>query len=409
MRRAALAGAVVAAGCYFDSTVGRVPASRDAAVDGTDVTDVADVTRVADVTDAADVADAGVAPVDDPRREVSGLGSLAPTLSADPRSPTDRFRAYYVGRDGALWMERRATATLAVDCAEALGAPEGRALVGRPGAGDRVAQAVVAPVREADGSVQLWIREEGAADGPCSGGFSPWAALPRCPYAITSAPAVYQFPIGARFPAGNTYVLASTREGLAMLLRRPDGAGWRPWELAPGRPSDVQVYGRPGLLEWGDHLEVWTLAAGASGRPRLLRTLYLAGEDRWYSGWLEEPLAADDPPATSVDARSFFPVASEAEQWLAYTGASGQLWTRAFHRVGLDTLWSPWRAQAAIARGEIAAAPSAVSIGVGRTAGATSELIISSAPPGERRLFVSRWSSATRWFEPWAPAPDALR
>ena len=403
MRRA-LACAVLSAGCYFDPTVGRVHASMDVAVSDAD-----DVVDASDASDAVDATDAGVTPVDDPRREVTGFGSMAPTVSADPRAPADRFRLYYLGSDGALWMERRSSATLALDCAVSLGAPEGRAIVGRPGAGDRASQAVVAPVREADGRTQLWVREEAEADGACGGAFSPWAALPRSPYEFTATPAVYQFPIGASFPAGNTYVLASTREGLAMLLRGSGSASWGEWFLVPGRPTDAQVYGRPGLLEWGDHLEVWTLASGASGRPRLLRAIYLSESGRWFGGWLEEPLQVDDPPATSVDARAFFASATEPNQWIAYTGASGRLWTRAYRQLGVDTYWSAWQSQPAIARGEVAASPSAVSLGVARTTGATSDLLVTSAPPGERRLYVSRRSSATGWFEPWALAEGALR
>jgi hypothetical protein len=407
MIRGVIATAMLAAGCHYDTTVGRLRAPADAeAVDAVDAVDASDAV---DAVDAVDASDVGVVAVPDPQREVTGLGSLAPTVSADPRSPTDRFRIYYVDRDGVLWLERRSTATLGLVCATSLGAPDGRALVGRPGAGDRALQAVVAPARDADGRVQFWIREEGAEDGACGGAFSPWAALPRCPYELTSAPAVYQFPIGARFPAGNTYVLASTREGLAMLLRRPGSPSWGAWGLVPGRPPDAQVYGRPGLLEWGDQLEVWTLAAGPSGRPRLLHAIYLSEADRWYSGWLDEALQADDPPATAIDARAFFPAATVANQWLAYTGASGRLWTRTFRQVGPDSLWSSWVSVRSITRGELAAPPSAISIGFARIDGPVSELLVTSAPPDDRRLYVSRRSAGTGWFEPWSPAPDALR
>ncbi|MEZ4411070.1 MAG: hypothetical protein R3A52_32005 [Polyangiales bacterium] len=403
----AAAVVALASGCYFDAAVGRVRASRDASAEVADVTEDAPDVAAVDVADAP--SDMGVRPVDDPRREVSGLGSLAPAVSVDPGAPEDHFRLYYLGRDGALWMERRRASTLASVCAVSLGAPDGRAIAGRPAAGDRAAQVVIAPVREPDGRVQLWLREETTEGGACGGAFSPWAALPASPYEITSAPAVYQWPIGAQFPAGNTYVLASTRSGLAMLLRREGRDAWDPWTLVPRQPADVRVYGRPGVLEWGATLEVFALAETSGGRPSLFRTVYYADQDRWLNAWTDLPLQPDDAPASGVDARSFFPVSAEAEQWLVYMGASGRLWRRAFHLVGGDAIWSPWSALPAIARGEVDASPSAVSIGVARTAGVTSELIVTAVPPGERSLYVSRWSVTSRSFEPWSLAPDPLR
>jgi hypothetical protein len=405
MNRRAIAGAVLVLGCHYDTTVGHLRAPDGAAP--ADAVDVVDAGDAVDAVDAADAVDAPT-PVDDPQREASGVGSLAPTVAADPRARADRFRIYYVDRAGQLWMERRVTATLARDCAQPLGSPEGRVLAGRPGAGDRPGQAVVAPVRGDDGRLQYWIREEAAEDGACGGAFSAWAALPRCPYELTSAPTVYQYPRGYEFDAGNAYVLGATRDGVAMLVRRP-GEGWGAWVLAPNQPTDARVYGRPGLLEWGEQLELWTLATGASGRPRLLRTIYFPGGDRWLSAWLEEPLQADDPPASSVDARAFVPTAGMPQQWVAYMGASGRLWTRSYQSHGAETFWGTWSSVPAIPRGEIAAPPSAVSIGVARTTGATSELLITASPPDARALHVARWNGAASAFAPWAQSPDPLR
>lgn len=424
-RLTALVGVVALGACRVVTFVGASAAGPDASA--------ADAAVTADVTvDGTTDVQADAPPADAPRGDVPdgfdqasleryGLVHRGITVIPDGVSDERAFRLAYLGEDGRVRVERRASESLARECERGFDPPADAELVTAPAAPYQRSELYALGRERRSGALHYYALLGTGQPDTCGEGFDPWVALPEAPagVAFRSAPAAVYMPMA---PGGaRVWVAAVTGDATVHLCERPALPGaprWAPWIAMPPVTEGERIVSAPSIIVGGvNTFVVGVLTEDAAGRRRLRERNFQLPERSWGPAWTEQETGRGAPE--SETAQLVFEIDPRYRQgahiygaWRLYRDQRSAVWAQCYgERVGFSLGWGPWTDLGApfgdrvVKVGRVVATPRR---NIPRGAGEV--LLLAEPLSGPRSLrYLSSWFDAPAGAAArWAEIPDPL-
>jgi hypothetical protein len=392
-------------------------ASRADAPVGADV----DVDATSDVPHDVSPGDVGDG-VDQAQLERYGLVPRGIGVIPDGVSDERSFRVAYLGEDGRVRVERRASESLARECERSFDPPADADLVAAPVVPYQRSELYVLGRERRSGALRYYALLGTGLPDTCGEGFGSWVALPELPAGATfrSAPGavfLHAAPGGAA-----VWVAAVTGDSTVHLCERPVLPGaprWASWIAMPPIPAGERIVSAPSVGVGGANtFNVGVLTEDASGRRRQRDRNFQLPERNWGPSWTEQDTGRGVPESEfssvvfEVDPR-YRQGAHPYAVWRLYRDQRGDVWAQVYgERRGFSLGWSSWTDLGApfgdrvVKVGRVSATPRRnIPMGQGEV------MVIAEPLSGPRSLrYLSSWfdtpeGSAARWTE----VPDPLR
>ncbi len=414
-------------GCRVVTFVGTSAADTDASRADASLAVDANTDADADVDVAPDVPrDASTSDVSDgfDQAQLERYGLVRRGIGVIPDGVSDErsFRIAYLGEDGRVRVERRASESLARECERSFDPPADADLVAAPAVPYQRSELYALGRDRRSGTLRYYALLGTGMPDTCGEGFDPWVALPEAPTGTTfrSAPAAVFMPFA---PGGRlVWVAAVTGESTVHLSERPLLPGaprWERWIAMPPIPEGERIVSAPSVAIGGvNTFNVGVLTEDVLGRRRLRERHFQLPERVWAPTWTEQETGGGVPE--SEVSHVVFEIDPRYQQgphpyatWRLYRDQRGEVWAQVYgERRGFSLGWGPWTDLGApfedlVAKvGRVVATPRRnIPMGQGEV------MVLAEPLSGPRTLrYVSSWfdtptGSAARWTD----VPDPLR